>query len=377
MKLSTQAPTSQISKPIFFLFILLLLIFSIFLLKKFNKNENDSKEPSFIMEKMTLSSKPIRFIRASEAGARGRWPHEKDGFVIDFKKSSISYCYPNQQCKKKLYPLPYLKTLLSPQLAKTKPQISDLLRMYGVPVPRYVILSRLNAGKTFPQNYPVVLKPLEGIRKDNRVSMNEIYTDIDNYAEYTQTRDELLKRYERVMMENQVEGECYRIYLFAGDVMDIIQRIRPFVTGDGKHTVRQLIEIRNKMRVKDKQHPTHIVSDKLIDQQGYSINSILTKGHSIQITTAIHYQNGADSKHLSVQQIPKENISLFKKAVQIVGFECAGIDFISPDITKSYQTPPIDQIFIQDSVYQADRSFGTIITIHNMIEKHTMMNEKK
>jgi hypothetical protein len=360
MKLSTQPPTQQISKPIFFLCILLLLIFSIFLLKQFHKKESDSKESSFIMEKMTVSSKPIRLIR------------EKDGFVIDLKKSSISYCYPNQQCKKKVYPLPYLKTLLSPQLKKTKPEISDLLRMYGIPVPRYVILNRLNAGKTFPQNYPIVLKPLGQFQK-----YHEIYTDIDNYTEYTQTRDELLKRYERVMMENQIEGESYRIYLFAGDVMDIIQRIRPFVTGDGKHTVRQLIELRNKMRVAEKKHPTQIVSEKLIDQQGYSMNSILTKGHSIQITTAIHYQNGADSKHLSVQQIPKENIALFKKAVQIVGFECAGIDFISPDITKSYQTPPIDQVFIQDSVYQADRSFGTIITIHNMIEKHTMMNEKK
>lgn len=360
MKLSTQPPTQHISKPIFFLFILLLLIFSIFLLKQFHKKENDSKESSFIIEKMSVSSKPIRLIK------------EKDGFVIDFKKSSVSYCYPNQQCKKKVYPLPYFKTLLSPQLVKTKPGISDLLRMYGIPVPRYVILNRLNAGKTFPQNYPVVLKPLGEFQK-----YHEIYTDIDNYAEYTQTRDELLKRYERVMMENQVEGECYRIYIFAGDVMDIIQRIRPFVTGDGKHTVRQLIELRNKIRVAEKQHPTQIVSEKLIDQQGYSMNSILTKGHSIQITTAIHYQNGADSKHLSVQQIPKENITLFKKAVQITGFECAGIDFISPDITKSYQTPQNDQVFIQDSVYQADRSFGTIITIHNMIEKHIKINEKK
>ena len=363
MKLPTQPPVPHphISKPIFFLSILLLLFLSIYLVKQYQKKENESKESSFIIEKMSVSSKPIRFIR------------EKDGFLIDFKKSSISYCYPNQQCKKKIYPLPYFKTLLSPKLIKTKPEISDLLRMYGIPVPRYVILNRLNAGKTFPQHYPVVLKPFGKIMK-----YDEIYTDIENYAEYTQIRDELLKRYERVMMENQIEGQSYRIYLFAGDVMDIIQRIQPSITGDGKHTIRQLIEMRNKKRIEEKQHPTRFISEKLIDQQGYSMNSILTKGHSIYITTSIHYQNGADSKHISVQQIPKENIALFKKAVQIVGFECAGIDYISPDITKSYQTPPNDQVFIQDSVYQADRSFGTIITIHNMIEKHIMMiNEKK
>lgn len=361
MKLPTQPPqpNASISKPIFFLSILLLLCLLIYLLKQFQQKEDQKESSSFIIEKMS-SQKPLRLLK------------EQDGFMIDIPKSSISYCYPNGQCKKKNYPRPYMNTLLSPKNIKTKPQIIDLLRMYGIPVPRYVIINRMNAGKTFPQQYPVVLKPIGHLQK-----YHEIYTHIDNYAEYTQTRDDLLKRYERMMMENQIEGESYRIYLFAGDVMDIIQRIRPFVVGNGKDTVRQLIEMRNKMRIEQKQHPTRLISEKLIDEQGYSLNSVLTKGVSLYITHSVHYQNGADSKHISIQQIPKENISLFKKAVQIVGYECAGIDYVSPDISQSYQTPPNDQVFIQDSVYQADRSFGTIITIHDMIEKHIKTNEKE
>ncbi len=361
MKLPTQPPNPYptISKPIFFLSILLLLFFSIFLLKQFQQKEEQKDSSTFITETMS-SQKPLRLLK------------EQDGFVIDIQKSSISYCYPNQQCKKKVYPRPYLNTLLSQKHIKSRPEINDLLRMYGIPVPRYIIINRMNAGKTYPQQYPVVLKPLSHLQK-----YHSIYTHIDNYAEYTQTRDDLLKNYERIMVENQIEGESYRIYLFAGDVMDIIQRIRPSVTGDGKHTVRQLIEMRNKMRIQEKKHPTRIISEKLIDEQGYSINSVLTRGVSVYITHSIHYQNGSDTKHLSIQQIPKENISLFKKAVQIIGFECAGIDFVSPDITQSYQTPPTDQVFIQDSVYQADRSFGTIISIHDMIQKHIITKEKE
>ena len=358
MKLLTRPPSSELSipKPVFFLCIIVLLLLSIYFVKEFQKKENETKESTFILEK--ISSKPIRFQK------------EKDGFVIDIQNSSISYCYPNQQCKKKIYPRPYLNTLLSPKMYKSAPQISDLLRMYGIPVPRYVILNRLNMGKTFPQNYPIVLKPITSS------DTHDIYTDIENYAEYTQIRDELLKRYERIMMVDQILGEHYRIYLFAGDVMDIILRIRPFVTGDGKHTIRQLIEMRNQKRIQNKQYPTRMISEKYIDQQGYSINSILTNGVTIFITQSISYQNGADSKHIPVSKIPKENIALFKKAIQIVGFECGMIDYVSPDITQSYQTPPDHSILNSEMVYQADRSFGTIITIHDKMKYHIMKNKK-
>ena len=61
MKLLTRPPSSElsVSKPIFFILIIVLLLLSIYFVKEFQKKENENKESTFILEK--ISSKPIHF----------------------------------------------------------------------------------------------------------------------------------------------------------------------------------------------------------------------------------------------------------------------------------------------------------------------------
>jgi glutamate--cysteine ligase len=90
-------------------------------------------------------------------------------------------------------------------------------------------------------------------------------------------------------MENQVYGENYRIFVFGGEVMDIVERVRPTIQGDGIHTVEELILLRNKKQIEKKNYPTKVYSESYIQQQGYKLASVLPFGEVIPITNTINY----------------------------------------------------------------------------------------
>jgi hypothetical protein len=43
------------------------------------------------------------------------------------------------------------------------------------------------------------------------------------------------------MLENQVYGNNYRIFIFNNQIMDIVKREQPFIVGDGTKSIRLLI----------------------------------------------------------------------------------------------------------------------------------------
>jgi D-alanine-D-alanine ligase-like ATP-grasp enzyme len=47
---------------------------------------------------------------------------------------------------------------------------------------------------------------------------------------------------------------------------------------------------------------------------------------------------GGETKRIKLSSIPKENLNLFLDATRLLGLNFSGIDFISPNICKSYKT---------------------------------------
>ncbi len=263
--------------------------------------------------------------------------------TINHDTQTVKFCVDND-CFEKKYPRLSFNSLESHFIAKNKPKTIDILKSYNIPTPDYVMIDRLGYQKINPRGYPVVLKPLDGMQG------KDVYTDIENKSQFAIIRDDLLTRYEKIMMENQVFGENYRVFVFNNKVMDVIERKRPFIVTDGIHTIQELINMRNEKQLKEGNYPTKNIHQVTLQKQGVNLQSIPPENQKIYITNTINYHNGADPVRIPLDKIPEKNLELFVRAHKAIGLECSGIDYMSPDITVPYDINKGHIIEVNDMV---------------------------
>jgi cyanophycin synthetase len=232
------------------------------------------------------------------------------------------------------------------KLVKDKIETSTLLQSHDIPVPKFFKFTfdlnkdNIDNFKNFISlmkknkiSYPIVMKQIYG------TFGIDVYTHIDNDALVKSTLQLFQdKGYKELMCEEQIEGHCYRIFVFNKNIIDIIKREAPFVVGDGVNTLRSLIDMRNKKQLEKGLFETKNVSESYIKKNGYSMESIIPKDKNIIISTVINMHNGANISRIPVSSIPKENKDIFIKTNEILGIMTSGIDFLSNDIRISYET---------------------------------------
>jgi cyanophycin synthetase len=141
-----------------------------------------------------------------------------------------------------------------------------------------------------------------------------------------------------LLVEEQLAGDSYRLLYLDGEFIDAVRRDPPTVTGDGRHTIRQLIRIENARRLK--QRPITALSPLRIDRDcinklqsmGLSPGSKLKKGRTIVVKQTAN-ENCALRNHSIKDQVHPEIIALGGQLVKDLGVRFAGLDLICNDIT--------------------------------------------
>lgn len=136
-------------------------------------------------------------------------------------------------------------TKLATKVVKYKDVTSRLLRNGGFPAPENFVFSKdeLDRAWNWAQTIlPVVVKPNDGIMGKH------VYVKINNYSEFKQCFEKVAKNHEKVLIEEFVEGDEYRFTYVKGEIVAIANRIPANVVGDGKKTIKELIEDKNKER---------------------------------------------------------------------------------------------------------------------------------
>jgi D-alanine-D-alanine ligase-like ATP-grasp enzyme len=230
------------------------------------------------------------------------------------------------------------------KLVKDKIETSQILEKNDIPVPKFFkftfdpkkdnidnferFKSQMNQNKI---NFPIVMKQIHG------TFGIDVYTHIDNNALIKSTLQLFQdKGYSELMCEEQIEGHCYRIFVFNNKIMDVIKREAPYVIGDGVNTLRSLIDMRNKKQLEKGLFETKNVSESYIKKNGNSMDSIIPKGKNVIISTVINMHNGANISRIPISVIPKINKDIFIKTNEVLGIMTSGIDFLSKDISIPY-----------------------------------------
>src|SRR5690625_676913 len=126
--------------------------------------------------------------------------------------------------------------------------------------------------------YPLVIKPVDG------TGGTGVIANIQNQKEFK----EALKyvrydmNYPNVIVEEHYDGRGYRVYVIGNEVIGAFDRIPANVVGDGKHTVKQLLQLKMKERDKNPalfNRPIKIDKEmeNLLKDQGYNLDSIPEK----------------------------------------------------------------------------------------------------
>ena len=97
-------------------------------------------------------------------------------------------------------------------------------------------------------------------------------------------------------------GEFYRLLFLDGELLDVIRRRPPRVTGDGRSTVEELIAAENARRV-DRRHqallwPLRIDLECILtlQAQDLTLSSVLAEGQTVPVKTVISQNTIGDNE---------------------------------------------------------------------------------
>lgn len=222
------------------------------------------------------------------------------------------------------------------ELAGDKKDTKYMLRKAGIKVPEGVILSEKdNLEKVCLEiGYPVVMKPINGNHGRG------ITIGVKSLAEAEKAFAEAKKISYQVIIEKEIIGFDYRLLAINNQFVAASKRTPAHVIGDGKSTIKQLIDQKNKDPRRGYGHEnvlTLISIDRLtktiITSHGYTLKSVLKKEELLVLKDTANLSTGGTAEDVT-DIVHPENMFLAERISRIIDLDICGIDLMIEDISK-------------------------------------------
>jgi cyanophycin synthetase len=222
-------------------------------------------------------------------------------------------------------------------VASDKNLTNRLLDASGLPVPKADVVETVEAAVATAKRlgFPCVIKPLDG--NHGRGVQLDLRTEDDVRAAWPAAIRET--RSGEVVVETYIHGNDYRCLVIGGKVAAIAERVPASVTGDGTHTVRELVDRTNadpRRGIGHEKVLTKIKVDEaaveLLQAQGFGLDDVLPDERWVKLALTGNMSTGGTSIDRTLEAHP-DNVEIAEMAARVVGLDVAGIDFICPDIT--------------------------------------------
>jgi len=177
--------------------------------------------------------------------------------------------------------------------------------------------------------FPAVVKPAD---TDHGIAVS---TNIQNDSELNEAIVRAFRHSKRVIVEEFFAGQEYRFLVIDGKVRAIAFREPANITGDGKHSIEQLIAIKNQGRGTDYRHPLlQIKVDEEVKRhlkaQAIGLETVLKPDEKIYLRKNSNLSTGGDSIDVT-DDMPDFYKKVAEEAAQAAGLNVAGIDIIIDD----------------------------------------------
>ena len=184
-------------------------------------------------------------------------------------------------------------------ICRDKEKTKELLKKAQVPIP---------LGKEFTSDdeeaiinyatkigFPVVIKPVTG-------SMGRgVFINIQNEEEFKEVLSHFKNKlkYKKCIVEKHYNGKEYRVYVVGNEAISAINRVPANVVGNGKDSITNLIDKKNKQRKKNpylavKPIKIDFEVNKMLKAKGYDEESIPAKDEKVFLRALINLSAGGD-----------------------------------------------------------------------------------
>lgn len=227
------------------------------------------------------------------------------------------------------------------EISCDKEDTHNLLNDLGLPVPhQHMVYSPREAIRAANRiGYPVVIKPLDA-NHGRGVSINlksddEIETAFDVAREQGKSR--------AVLVESYMIGFDHRMLVVNNELVAVAKRVPGHVVGDGKSTIEELIDKVNEDPRRGVGHEKVLTileidsqAKRLMKNAGHAPKTVLEDGDVFYLRDTANLSTGGTAIDLT-DVVHPDNREMAQRAIQAVGLDVGGVDFLTDDISKSYK----------------------------------------
>src|SRR5689334_7010591 len=225
------------------------------------------------------------------------------------------------------------------EIAQDKVDTKRVLSNIGLPVPRGETARTPDEAVDIAREigYPVILKPVDashgrGIsgRLDDEASVRAAWAAAHEVAN-------------RVVVEHYYEGRDHRVLVVNGKVVACAERVPAHVIGDGRRSIRELIDEANKDPRRGVGHtkiltrlPCDESTAEYLARLGRTVDAVPTPNERVFLRGTANLSTGGTSIDRSDEMHP-DNVTACEMAAGMVGLDIAGIDVLTPDISVPFR----------------------------------------
>jgi cyanophycin synthetase len=225
------------------------------------------------------------------------------------------------------------------ELAGDKQETNKILGDLGLPAPRQeMVYSKDDAIRAARRvGYPVVVKPLNanhgrGVAV-NLTSASQVELAFDKAREHSRA----------VLVESFITGDDHRMLVVNGELVAVAKRVPGHVLGDGVHTVEQLVEITNRDPRRGVGHEKVLTrleldhqAERMLSAAGLGKDSVPAADAVVYLRSTGNLSTGGTAIDLT-DAVHPDNAEMAVRVAQAIGLDVIGVDFLTPDITRSYR----------------------------------------
>jgi len=233
---------------------------------------------------------------------------------------------------------------------KDKTQV--LLEAFRLPAPATQVYSDLSAAEKFLEEQGMlVVKPHRGAHGDGITTLVKDRTTLESAVQDAQRISE------KVLLQQQVSGDDYRLLFLDYVCIAAVKRMPASITGDGKQTVRQLVEAGNQaksvlwQKIRDGEIVDEEVRgsvsktplEEIIAVHGEEfLDTIPAAGEAVALVNKSNVSLGGQTQDVTTE-INKELTEQVGKLLKSLDLRLCGVDVLSTDISSA---PDARQSFV-------------------------------
>ena len=222
------------------------------------------------------------------------------------------------------------------EIACDKEDTKNLLEAAEIPVPRGTVVYDEDDLKAAIDKigYPLVTKPLNGNHGKGAT------TNLTNWDEALVGLAAAQKYSRAVICEKFITGRDYRVLVINYKFVAAALRTPAAITGDGIHTVQQLVDQVNSDPRRGYGHEKVLTAIKVDDStlnilkdKNLTLDSVIEKGRELWLKTTANLSTGGTANDVT-HLVHPTNIFMAERIARIIGLDICGIDIMAANLTE-------------------------------------------